>query len=124
MVDKTPYFLVKNTKVRFNPPLLLIRDRGNGYVLRRKVPGIHWEEAVEQLNTSLALRELNNHLGLERIVTKTVAKVTERIKSNIEVEDHDLVDPSGFFVSWDLETNQPRMVIDMTSSYLETVWIS
>ncbi len=124
VIDKTPYFLVRNTKVRFNPPLLLIRDRGNGYILRRKVPGIHWEEAVEQLNGSPALIELNNHLGLERIVTRTVAKVTEKMKAHIDGEDHGLVDPSGFFVSWDLETNQPRMVVDMTSSYLETVWIS
>jgi hypothetical protein len=124
LLEKAPYFIVKNTKVRFNPPLLLIRDRGNGYILRRKVPGIHWEEAVEQLNTSPALKELNDHLGLERIVTRTVAKVNEKMKSYIEGNDLNLSDPSGIFVSWDLETNQPRMVVDMTVSYLETVWIS
>ncbi|MHB8202449.1 MAG: hypothetical protein ACYDHG_01935 [Desulfomonilaceae bacterium] len=124
LLEKAPYFIVKNTKVRFNPPLLLIRDRGNGYILRKKVPGIHWEEAVEQLNTSPALKELNDHLGLERIVTRTVAKVNEKMKSYIEGNDLNLSDPSGIFVSWDLETNQPRMVVDMTVSYLETVWIS
>ncbi len=122
--EKIPYFIVKNTKVRFNPPLLLIRDRGNGYILRRKVPGIHWEEAVEQLNTSPALKELNDHLGLERIVTRTVAKVNDKMKSYIDGNDLNLEDPSGIFVSWDLEANQPRMVVDMMVSYLETVWIS
>ena len=122
--QKSPHFFVKNTKVHFNPPLLLIRDRGNGYILRKKVPGIHWEEAVEQLNTSPALKELNDHLGLERIVTRTVAKVNEKMKSCIEGNDLSLVDPSGIFVSWDLEVNQPRMVVDMTTSYLETIWIS
>ena len=121
---KAPYFMVKNTKVCFNPPLLLIRDRGNGYILRRKMPGIHWEEAVEQLNTSPNLEELDGHLGLERIVTRTVSKVNEKIKWYIEGKDLHLTDPSGIFVSWDLEANQPRMVVDMTASYLETVWIS
>lgn len=123
-MGKLSPFLVKNTKVLFNPPLLLIRDRGNGYVLRKKVPGIHWEEAVEQLNTLPALRELNSHLCLERIITRTVARVIGKIKSRNEIQDHNLADPSSIFVSWDLDTNQPRMIVDMAGSYLETVWIS
>lgn len=124
MAIRKPSFCVRNTKILFNPPLLLIRDRGNGYVLRKKVSGIHWEEAVEQINTAPALKELNSHLGLERIVTKTVAKSMEKINFHLETDDHSLIDPSGIFVSWDLQANQPRMIVDMAGSCLETVWIS
>jgi len=28
------------------------------------------------------------------------------------------------FVSWDLENNQPRMMIDFTITYLESVWMA
>lgn len=122
--EQEPHFMVRNTRVRFNQPLLTIRDRGNAYVLRKKVPGIHWEEAIEQLQTLPGLKELNNHLNLERVVTRTIAKVTEKMRSHLKGEDCNLADPSGIFVSWDLHTNQPRLIIDMTSSHLETVWVS
>ncbi|MGC8660452.1 MAG: hypothetical protein ACP5U1_15410 [Desulfomonilaceae bacterium] len=124
MASGKPPLNLRNTKILFNQPLLLIRDRGNGYVLRKKVSGIHWEEAVEQINIAPSLKELNKHLGLERIVTKTVAKSIEKISSHLEAEDQGLIDPSGVFVSWDLQANQPRMIVDMAGSYLETVWIS
>ncbi len=119
-----PHFQIRNTRVRFNPPLLIIRDRGNAYVLRRKVPGIHWEEALEQLQTSPALKELNNHLGLERIISRAVAKVMEKLRSSLNGVDENVVDPSGIFVSWDLKINQPRVLVDISNSHLETLWVS
>ena len=119
-----PHFQIRNTRVRFNPPLLIIRDRGNAYVLRRKVPGIHWEEALEQLQTTPALKDLNNHLGLERIISRAVAKVMEKLRSSLNGVDENVVDPSGIFVSWDLKINQPRVLVDISNSHLETLWVS
>ncbi len=38
----------------------------NGYVLRKKVEGIHWEEAVEQLQTLPELKELNRGMRIDK----------------------------------------------------------
>ncbi len=57
---------VRNALLQTNPPLLVIRDRGNGYVLRKKVEGIHWEEAVEQLQTLPELKELNREMRIDK----------------------------------------------------------
>lgn len=55
---------IKNARVHTNPVLLVIRDRGNAYVLRSKVSGIHWEEAVDQLQSSPSLQALNTSMRL------------------------------------------------------------
>jgi hypothetical protein len=122
--DKEPVVIFRTTKMRFNPPLLIIRDRGNGYVLRKKVAGIHWEEAIEQMQTSPALKQLNNELGIERIITRTVARAFEKMKEAVGMESQNLADPSGVFVSWDILSNQPKLIVDMASCHIETVWVS
>ncbi|MFH0958189.1 MAG: MBL fold metallo-hydrolase, partial [Pseudomonadota bacterium] len=122
--EKEPAHIFRTTKMLFNPPLLIIRDRGNGYVLRKKVPGIHWEEAIEQMQTCSALKQLNNQLGIERIITRTVARAAEKMKETARLENQDFADPAGIFVSWDICSNQPKLVVDMASCHVETVWIS
>ena len=44
-----PNTKIKSAHLKINPILLIIGDRGNGYVLRRKIDAIHWEEAIGQL---------------------------------------------------------------------------
>ena len=122
--DKEPVVIFRTTKMRFNPPLLIIRDRGNGYVLRKKVEGIHWEEAIEQMQTSPSLKQLNNELGIERIITRTVARAFEKMKEAVGMDSQNFADPSGVFVSWDISSNQPKLIVDMASCHLETVWVS
>ncbi len=115
---------IKNTRLHLNPPLLVIRDRGNGYVLRSKVAGVHWEEAVEQLQGAPALKSLNQALRLDRMVTRTVRRASEWLRSRLEPGEEALMDRISFFVSWNLETNQPGLVVDFSGSYLESVWIA
>ncbi|MDQ1284717.1 MAG: hypothetical protein QG663_120 [Thermodesulfobacteriota bacterium] len=122
--DKEPVVIFRTTKMRFNPPLLIIRDRGNGYVLRKKVAGIHWEEAIEQMQTSPSLKQLNNELGIERIITRTVKRALEKMKEAVRMESQNFSDPSSVFVSWDISSNQPKLIVDMASCHIETVWVS
>jgi GNAT superfamily N-acetyltransferase len=114
----------KHTLLQTNAPLLVIRDRGNCYVLRRKVPGIHWEEAVEQLQTQPGLKELNGSLGIEKMILSTVKRTTDILKSRLPEEHAPLADQLSYFVSWNLDTNQPRISIDFSSSFLECIWIA
>ncbi len=109
-------------RVRVNPPLLTIRDRGNAYVLRRKLAGIHWEEAVEQLQTSPLLKALNEQMKLDRLIRATVREARGVISRHVEKPEERPIDRLSFFVSWDLKNNRPGLMIDPTGTSLESIW--
>lgn len=115
---------IKNTRLEINPPLLVVRDRGNAYVLRRKVDGIHWEEAVEQLQSVSTLKTLNRSMSVDRMITSAVRRASDWLRGAVTSEDEPLLERSSFFVSWNLTTNQPKIVVDFAGSYLESVWIA
>jgi hypothetical protein len=115
---------IKNTSLLVNPPLLVVRDRGNAYVLRRKVEGIHWEEAVEQLQSVESLKVLNRSMSVDRMITTAVRRASEWLKAAVNSEEEPLLERSSFFVSWNLATNQPKIVVDYTGSFLESIWIA
>ena len=115
---------LRNAAVHVNLPLLVIRDRGNGYVLRRKVAGIHWEEAVEQLQTAPELKSLNESMAIDVMTRSTVRQTQDWLKSRLNQEDEFLLDQFTYFVSWDLEANQPKLVVDFSGSYLESIWVA
>jgi hypothetical protein len=111
-------------QLRTNPPLLAIRDRGNAYVLRRKVAGIHWEEAAEQLQCHPHLKSLNASMKIDRLIAATVREANEKIAEHLGVEKEMLTDLLTIFVSWDLKKNQPKLMVDFSGTSLESVWIA
>ncbi len=115
---------IKNTQILLNKPLLIIKDRGNAYILRKKVEGIHWEEAIEQLQTKPELKELNSNLRLDRTIQKITKKTSEKIQKIVASDMNHVIDPSGFFVSWDIPSNRPKLVVDMSGVYFQSLWIS
>lgn len=115
---------VRNARLLVNPPLLAIRDRGNGYVLRRKVEGVHWEEAVEQLQTAPHLRGMNAAVHGDRLIHGTVRQALEAAEAQAAPEERDLLDHLACFIPWDLDANRPRMVVEFHGSFLENVWLA
>lgn len=115
---------VRNAWLKVNPMLLAIRDRGNAYVLRRKIEGIHWEEALEQLQSHPSLKAMNASTSVDRLLLATVRDAMERIANKIEVDKGAILDQMTAFVSWNIEFNQPRVVIEFGSTYLESFWIA
>ncbi len=115
---------VRHARLRCNPTLLVIRDSGNAYVLRRKLQGIHWEEAIEQLQGAPRLQELNRSIFLDRIITATVRDTAKWLLSKMERENEPLMDYLAYFISWDLESNQPKIIVDGSGSYVETIWLA
>jgi hypothetical protein len=113
-----------NALLRVNPPLLAIQDRGNAYVLRRKVRGIHWEEAIEQLQSDSHLRRMNTSMKIDRLILQTVRSANEMISGKLGLRGEVVSELLTCFVSWDLEGNQPRLMIDFTYTYLESVWMA
>jgi len=119
-----PHARPGNTHLRVNPPLLAIEDRGNAYVLRRKVEGIHWEEAIEQIQSASHLKSMNETMKIDRIILSTVRRAHHIISEKLGLKEEMVADSLTCFVSWDLEGNLPRLLIDFTSTYLESVWMA
>jgi hypothetical protein len=113
-----------NTKLSVNPSLVTIQDRGNAYVLRRKVSGIHWEEAMEELQSKPVLMTMNESMKIDRVILSTVRKVNRLISEKLGLREEAIADSLTCFVPWDLESNQPRLMIEFASVYLESVWMA
>ena len=115
---------VNSASLKMNPVLLVIRDRGNAYVLRRKIGAIHWEEAIEQLHDHPRLKGLNATLHLDTLLLTTVRMAHEAIADQLGLEKETIHDQITTFVSWDLKNNQPKMVIDFEGTALESIWMA
>jgi len=113
-----------NAQLKVNLPLLAIQDRGNAYVLRRKVDGIHWEEAIEQIQSAPHLKSMNGSMKIDRMILGTVRVAHQMISEKLGLREETVADSLTCFVSWNLEGNLPRLSIDFTSAYLESVWMA
>lgn len=121
---KMPNTKIRSARLKTNPILLIIRDRGNAYVLRRKIDAIHWEEAIEQLKTDPILKSMNEATRMDRIVIETVRRFATAASDKLGTKEENVLDLLTPFVSWDLENNRPKMVIDSSFSYMDTLWIA
>lgn len=113
----------RNALVKTNPPLLAIQDQGNGYILRRKLPGIHWEEAVEQLQSSSHLKAMNASIGIDRVITATVKEAIAIAVEKLGLSKESLSEQFACFVPWNLQNNTPEIMIDSTT-WIESVWLA
>ncbi len=123
--DDTRGLVISGARIETNPPLLIIRDRGNAYVLRKKLPGIHWEEAKEQLEINANLQQLNALLSVDRVITKGIKAAAHWIDSRLDQDEEDVMDPSNYFVSWNLESNSPILNVNIAGTVsVQTIWIA
>ena len=115
---------IRSAWLKTNPMLMAIKDRGNAYVLRRKVGGIHWEEAIEQLQGNPLLQELNASMRFDKIILSTVRKANEKIAHHVGIQKEVILDQLATFVSWDLKNNRPQMIIDFGGNHVESIWMA
>jgi GNAT superfamily N-acetyltransferase len=116
---------IQQAQVQTNPPLVWIRHRGNGYILRAKLKGIHWEEAVFQLKQNPAHRYINQQLSLDQRVTQLINEVKGWIGSNLKITQQEGFEDLAFFVPWNLNRNSPLFSVDLSNiPFLETVWVA
>jgi hypothetical protein len=124
IASKMPGARAGNAQILVNPPLLAVRDRGNAYVLRRKIGGVHWEEAVEQLQTASSLKGMNDAMKIDRVILATVRKAHNMIAAHLDGEGESVLQLLTWFVSWNLKANQPKLTVDFGGVFLETVWLA
>ncbi|MFB0506177.1 MAG: GNAT family N-acetyltransferase [Thermodesulfobacteriota bacterium] len=114
----------RNASIQINPPIAILRDRGNVYILRRKVEGIHLEEALDQLRTSSYLKNMNRAVGIDRAVVMTINEIKELLVKGFDSSLREEIEDLTFFVPWDLERNIPKVTVDSAGVSLDTMWIA
>jgi len=110
--------------LQMNPPLAIFRDKGNVYILRRKVEAIHSEEALDQLRTSSYLKKMNHAVKIDRAVVATISDVKEWLVETRDARLYEEIEDLVFFVPWDLERDIPRIMVDIAGVFLDTLWIA
>ena len=113
-----------NVAVQVNPPLAVIQDRGNLYILRKKVDGIHSEEALDQLRTSPSLKTMNREVGIDRTIVVTINDINKGLTKVFGSNHQNEIENLAFFVPWNIERNIPKVTVNITGVSLETVWIA
>lgn len=110
--------------LRINPPILVFRDLGNIYVLRKKVEGIHSEEAFDQLKTSRRLREMNLAAGVDRAMAGTIHDVRKWLEAKFKPRFRQEIEDLTYFLPWDIEANLPRVQVEVSGVSLHEIWIA
>jgi hypothetical protein len=114
----------QKTAIFINPALAIFRDRGNAYILRQKVGGIHLDEALDQLRISPPLKEMNQAIGIDRVLIATVNEVNRWLLKTLGPRVNREIEDLTFFVSWDLEKNRPKLMVDASGVSFDTLWIA
>ena len=110
--------------VEANPPLAAFKDRGNLYVMRRKLEGIHLQEALDQLRTAPRLKEMNHAAGLDRAMVRTITAIKEWLVVESDLGFHEEIEELTYFVPWDIDKNTPTVHVDISGVSLDTIWIA
>ena len=110
--------------IEVNPPLAIFWDRGNVYILRRKVEGIHSQEALDQLRTSPYLKEMNSAVGIDRAIVRTINDIKEWLVTKFDSNFLEEIEELTYFIPWDIEKNIPKIPVDIAGVSLDTIWIA
>ena len=103
-----------------NPPLAILQEKGNVYILRKKVEGIHLEEALDQLRTSPHLKQTNRAVGVDRTLIMIVNEMMKWLKMRFPSSLREEIEDLTVFVPWDIERNIPRLYVDVSGISLDT----
>ena len=114
----------RGATVRINPPLLIFQDRGNVYALRKKVGGIHSQEALDQLKTSPYLKEMNDRAGIDHAILGTIKEINAWLERRFNSRFRQEIEELTYFIPWNIEKNFPGIHVDTTGILIDHLWIS
>jgi GNAT superfamily N-acetyltransferase len=114
----------QGTIIRVNPIILVIRDRGNVYAMRRQVQGVHSQEALDQLKTIPHLRNLNSAVGVTHCIQNIIKETEKSLKKRFHSQFKREIEELAYFIPWDIELNTPAIRVDISGISLDTVWLA
>jgi GNAT superfamily N-acetyltransferase len=114
----------RNATVQINSPLAILKDKGNVYILRKKVAGIHSEEALDQLRTASHLKNMNRSVGIDHAVVLTINEIRKWLMKEFDPGLREEIEDIAFFIPWDLGRNIPRVTVDTRGVSFDTLWIA
>jgi GNAT superfamily N-acetyltransferase len=115
---------IRGAIIRINPILLIFRDRGNIYVLRKQVEGIHSQEALDQIKTTPYLKEINRSINIDRVINNTIKDTKDWLRKKFHSGFTQEIEDLTYFVPWDIENNLSRVHVHVSSVSLGTLWIA
>jgi GNAT superfamily N-acetyltransferase len=124
-VEKTePDLHFHGTIIRVNPILLVVRDRGNVYTLRKQVQGVHYQEALDQLKAIPDLRTLNSAVAIDRCILNVIKNTENSLRKGFPSRFKREIEELAYFIPWDIERNLPEVRVDISGISLDTIWIA
>lgn len=115
--------LIDGVAIKVNPIVLIVRDRGNIYVLRRKIPAIPWREALEQMQTAPKLKRLNQSIRFTSALRKLLRKAQASLESRGQ-RGSNFCDAPMCFVAWNVDGNRPIVVVENDSAKPAALWLT
>ena len=92
--------------------------------MRRRVEGIHLQEALDHLRTSKSLAGINRAARIDRAIVRTVKASKDWLLANFDAGFREEIGELTYFVPWDTERNIPRVLVDVSGVSLDTIWIA
>ncbi len=114
----------RGTAVRINQLLLIFRDRGNIYALRKKVDGIHSQEALDQLRTMPQLTEMNRSTRIDSTMIHVMSDIKDWLRKKHHSGHKQEIEDLTYFFPWDIEANYPKVDVDIYSVSFNSLWIA
>jgi GNAT superfamily N-acetyltransferase len=117
-------FHCRGTIIRVKSIVLVVRDRGNVYALRRQVEGVHSQEALDQLKTVPHLKTLNDAIGIDRCIQAVMKDTRDSLRKKFHARFKREIEELAYFIPWDIERNSPEIRVDISKISLDTVWLA
>jgi hypothetical protein len=67
---------------------------------------------------------MNRIMGVDRLAVTTINKIKERLQELMEPDAGEEIEDLAFFISWDLQNNIPKLMVDVTGITIHAVWIA
>lgn len=122
--DREAELHFNGAKILVNEIVLIIRDKGNVYAMRRQVEGIHSQEALDQLKTMPYLKTLSDSLGISRYIIKTMNDTEAYLKKKLHTRFRSEIEDLTYFIPWNIEENMPAIRVDISGISLDRVWVT
>jgi len=67
---------------------------------------------------------MNRVMEIDRMAVMTIRQIKERLRKVFDSSLCDEIEDLAFFISWDLQKNIPKLMVDVTTISMQTLWVA